>query len=87
MIRKGRKERSRLQRPNVNSTGNARPAKSFPPDEAGTVEISNPTAIKATGHNLKKAEEKDATATEEEETAHTGSAINVISILVMQKRN
>ena len=34
-------------------------------DEAGTVEISNPTAIKATGHNLKKVEKKDATATEE----------------------
>ena len=34
-------------------------------DEAGTMEISNPTAIKATGHNLKKVEKKDATATEE----------------------
>ena len=29
------------------------------------MEISNPTAIKATGHNLKKVEKKDATATEE----------------------
>ncbi|RGY01779.1 hypothetical protein DXA56_16805, partial [Blautia obeum] len=28
-------------------------------DEAGTMEISNPTAIKATGHNLEKAEKKD----------------------------
>ena len=42
-------------------TGNARPAKSF----SQTKEIINPTAIKATGHNLKKVEKKDATATEE----------------------
>ncbi|MZT70594.1 hypothetical protein GT671_15905, partial [Blautia obeum] len=27
-------------------------------DAAGTVEISNPTAIKATGHNLEKVEKK-----------------------------
>ena len=32
-------------------------------DEAGTVEISNPTTIKATGHNLEKVEKKDAGCT------------------------
>ena len=34
-------------------------------DEAGTVEIINPTAIKATGHNLEKVEKKDAGCTED----------------------
>ena len=34
-------------------------------DEAGTVEISNPTAIKATGHNLEKVEKKDAGCTQD----------------------
>ena len=34
-------------------------------DEAGTVEISNPTAIKATGHNLEKVEKKDAGCAED----------------------
>ena len=46
-------------------TGSVTPAKKLFSDAAGTVEISNPTAIKATGHNLKKVEKKDATATEE----------------------
>ena len=46
-------------------TGSVNTCKKLFSDEAGTVEISNPTAIKATGHNLKKVEKKDATATEE----------------------
>ncbi len=34
-------------------------------DEAGTMEISNPTAIKATGHNLEKVEKKESGCTED----------------------
>ena len=42
-------------------------------DEAGTVEISNPTAIKATGHNLEKVEKKESGCTEDARPAKSFS--------------